>query len=147
MDCFLCDWGAFDYGSCDFGAFGAPELGGIFFFFAMMFSTMWMVAGLKIVAGWTIFTKAGKPGWALLIPVYNLLVLLQIIGKSWWWLLLLCIPFVNLIFYIWGTNLLAKSFGKKVDFTIGLLLLPIVFYPILAFSKAEYVGPAGAAGR
>ena len=147
MDCFLCDWGAFDFGSCDFGALGAPELGWIFICFAIMFTTQWIVAGLMIVAGWTLFTKAGKPGWTLLVPVYNLLVLLQIIGKSWWWLLLLCIPFVNLIFYIWGTNLLAKSFGKKADFTIGLLLLPIVFYPILAFSKTEYMGPAGASGR
>mgnify|MGYP001368150802 FL=1 len=98
---------------------------------------------LLIISQWKIFTKANKPGWACLIPIYNSLVLLQIIGKPWWWLLLFLIPFVNLIFAIWVTNLLSKSFGKDEGFTIGLILLPIIFLPILGLGSAKYAGPAG----
>ena len=98
---------------------------------------------LLIISQWKIFTKADKPGWASLIPIYNGLVLLQIIGKPWWWLLLFLIPFVNLIFAIWVTNLLSKSFGKDEGFTIGLILLPIIFLPILGLGSAKYSGPAG----
>lgn len=88
------------------------------FMFLLPLLIMWVSFGIymsviQIVALWYIFTKAGKPGWACLIPVYDYLVGLKIIGKPWWWLLLLLIPFVNLIFVIWGLNLLAKSFGKK----------------------------------
>jgi len=71
------------------------------------------------------------------------IILLEIVGKPWWWLLLFLIPGVNIIFAIWMTNLLSISFGKGVGFTIGLLLLNFIFYPILAFSNAEYKGPAG----
>lgn len=98
---------------------------------------------LMIASMWIIFTKAGKPGWAILIPIYNVLVMLQIVGKPWWWLLLFLIPVVNFVFAIWFINLLSKSFGKGVGFTIGLILLSIIFYPILAFGDAKYVGPAG----
>jgi hypothetical protein len=98
---------------------------------------------LLIVAEWKIYTKAGKPGWAILIPIYNILVLLQIVGKPWWWILLFLIPIVNIIFGIWMLNLLSLSFGKNEGFTIGLLFLGIIFYPILGFGSATYVGPAG----
>ena len=98
---------------------------------------------LIIISQWKIFTKANKPGWASLIPIYNGLVLLKIIGKPWWWLLLFFIPFVNLIFAIWMTNLLAKSFGKDEGFTFGLILLPLIFLPILGLGSAKYLGPAG----
>ena len=100
---------------------------------------------LLTIAQWKIFVKANKPGWACLIPIYNVIVLLEIIGKPWWWFLLMLIPFVNIIFSIWAINLLSKSFGKSEGFTVGLLLLSIVFYPILAFGDAKYIGPAGAA--
>lgn len=98
---------------------------------------------LLIVSQWKIFSKANKPGWACLIPIYNIIVLLEIIGKPWWWLLLFLIPIVNLVFAIWMTNLLSKSFGKSEGFTIGLLLLPFIFYPILGLGDAKYNGPAG----
>lgn len=102
-----------------------------------------IVTAILIVSQWIIYTKAGKPGWACLIPIYNIIVLLEIIGKPWWWLILMLIPFVNFIIAIWMTNLLSKSFGKGAGFTLGLLFLPVIFYPILAFSSAKYVGPAG----
>ncbi len=99
---------------------------------------------LIIVPMWIIYTKAGQPGWAILIPIYNILVLLKIVGKPWWWLLLFLIPIVNYVFLIWTINLLSKSFGKNVGFTLGLLFLGPIFYPILGYGKAQYVGPAGA---
>jgi hypothetical protein len=98
---------------------------------------------LMIASLWTIFKKAGKPGWACIIPIYNIIVLLEIVGKPWWWLLLMLIPIVNIVFAIWMLNLLSKSFGQSTGFTIGLLLLGIIFYPMLAFGNYTYVGPAG----
>ncbi len=96
-----------------------------------------------IASQWKIYTKAKQPGWACIIPIYNVIVLLRIVGKPWWWLLLLLVPGLNVIFGIWMVNLLSKSFGKGVGFTIGLLLLSIIFIPILGFGDAKYVGPAG----
>ena len=98
---------------------------------------------LLIASQWKVYTKANQPGWACLIPVYNTIILLKIVGKPWWWLLLFLIPVVNLIFTVWVANLLSKSFGKGVGFTLGLLLLPFVFYPILVFGSSQYNGPAG----
>lgn len=98
---------------------------------------------LLVVSEWKIFTKANKPGWACLIPIYSTLVLLEIIGKPWWWIFLFFIPIVNLVFAIWMINLLSKSFGKDEAFTVGLLLIPIIFYPILGLGSSKYMGPAG----
>lgn len=92
---------------------------------------------------WKIFEKAGFPGWNGIVPIYNFYILTKIVGKPWWWMLLCCIPFVNIIFLVWMYNLLAKSFGKTEAFTVGLVLLGIVFFPILAFGDAKYQGPAG----
>jgi hypothetical protein len=97
---------------------------------------------LMIVAWWKIFTKAGQPGWACIIPIYNLYVWCKIVGRPWWWILLMLIPFVNFIILIILTIDLAKSFGKGVGFGIGLLLLAVIFFPILAFGSAQYQGPA-----
>jgi hypothetical protein len=101
------------------------------------------ILGLVLASMWEIFAKAGKPGWAALIPIYNLIVLLEIVGKPWWWLLLMLIPLVNVVFAVWTYNLLSKSFGKSEGFTAGLILLSIIFLPILAFGDAQYQGPAG----
>lgn len=98
---------------------------------------------LVIVSLWKIFEKANKPGWACLIPIYNILVLLEIIGKPWWWLLLFLIPVVNIVFLVWTFNLLSKSFGKNEGFTVGLIFLPFIFFPILGFGDATYNEPAG----
>jgi len=95
---------------------------------------------LMIASLWVIFTKAGKPGWACLIPIYNILVLLQIVKKPWWWLLLMLIPIVNFVIIIIVLYLLAKVFGKGAGFFVGLLLLPFIFMPLLAFGDAKYSG-------
>ncbi|RLE30718.1 MAG: signal peptidase I [Acidobacteria bacterium] len=91
-----------------------------------------------IAAMWKVFTKAGKPGWAILIPFYNLYILLKVAGKPGWWLILLFIPIVNIVISIIAAIGIANNFGKGVGFAIGLLLLPFIFYPILAFGSAEY---------
>ena len=89
-----------------------------------------------------LFIKAGQPGWAALIPIYNLIVLLQIVGKPVWWVLLCLIPCVNLVVLIVLDISLAKSFGRSAAFGIGLALLGPIFLPILAFGSAQYQGPA-----
>jgi len=99
---------------------------------------------LMIVSMWKVFEKAGEPGWASIIPIYNLITLLKIVGKPWWWLFLMCIPVLNIIWLIWTFNLLSKSFGQSEGFTVGLVLLGIIFFPILAFGDYTYQGPAGA---
>src|SRR5262249_50641242 len=74
---------------------------------------------LMIAAWWKIFTKAGQPGWACIIPIYNLYVWCKIVGRPWWWILLMLIPFVNFIILIILMIDLAKSFGKGVGFGFG----------------------------
>ena len=96
-----------------------------------------------IAAMWKIYEKAGQPGWAAIVPFYNLYVLLKIVGKPGWWLVLFLIPLVNYVFIIWTYNMLSKSFGKEEGFTVGLVLLGIVFFPILGFGDAKYIGPYG----
>lgn len=97
------------------------------------------------IAFWKIFSKAGKPGWASIVPIYNLIVFLEIVGKPWTWVILLLIPFVNIIPFIIVTHRLSRSFGKGLGFTLGLLIFSVIFYPILAFGSAKYVGPNGQA--
>jgi hypothetical protein len=106
-----------------------------------------LVALLLIVAMWKVFTKAGQPGWASIIPIYNIYIWCKIVGRPWWWILLMLIPFVNFIICIILCIDLAKSFGKGVGFGIGLALLGIIFFPILGFGSAQYQGPsAGSPG-
>ena len=99
---------------------------------------------VMIVAQWKLFSKAGKPGWASLVPVYNTVVMLEIVGRPTWWILLLLFPCTAPIILVIMAVDLAKSFGKGGGFTVGLILLGIVFFPILAFGSAQYQGPAAA---
>src|SRR6056297_2516835 len=73
---------------------------------------------LMVAAMWRIFSKAGEPGWAAIIPIYNAYVLLKVAGKPGWWLILLFIPIVNLVIMIMTLAGLAAHFGKGVGFTI-----------------------------
>jgi hypothetical protein len=93
-----------------------------------------------VVTMWKIFSKAGEPGWAAVIPIYNYLVLLKIVGRPWWWLLLFLIPIVNIVLAIIVVVDLAKAFGKGGGFAVGLIFLGIIFFPILAFGSSQYVG-------
>lgn len=98
-----------------------------------------------IVAEWKVYVKAGQPGWAVLIPIYNLYVLLKIVGKPGWWLLvILLFPPVGFFMALYVIHLLSKSFGQGIGFTLGLIFLSFIFYPILGFGSSKYIGPAGA---
>lgn len=98
-----------------------------------------------ILTMWKMYRKASKPGWAAIVPVYNYVVLLEIIGRPIWWILLTFIPIVNIYVALVVALDLAKSFGKSTGFGIGNFLVPIITYPILAFSKStHYVGPIAA---
>jgi len=95
-----------------------------------------------IAAQWKIYSKAGKPGWACLIPIYNIIVLLEIVKKPIWWFILLLIPIVNFIVLIIIMIELAKVFGKSTGFGVGLILLGFIFMPILGFGDAKYIDGA-----
>ena len=93
-----------------------------------------------IAAMWRVFTKAGHPGWAAIVPIYNMVVMAQIAGRPVWWVLLMFIPVVNIAVTLIMAIDIAKNFGKGTGFGIGLWLFGFVFYPILGFGEAEYVG-------
>jgi hypothetical protein len=95
--------------------------------------------GLMIVSHWKIYVKAGKPGWACIVPIYGLVVLLEIIKKPGIWFLYLILPIVNIVFLVKLNLELAKVFGKDTGFGVGLILLPFVFMPMLAFGDAKYI--------
>jgi len=99
-----------------------------------------LITIICIVGTWKMFKKAGKPGWGCLIPFYNIYLLLRIAGKPGWWLLLLFIPLVNLYVLVVMAINIAKAFGKGMGFAIGLLFLGVLFYAILGFGDAQYVG-------
>ena len=115
---------------------GPGALGGVL---GCVFSLFYLALIVLIIAGlWKVFTKAGKPGWAAIVPIYNIIVLLEIVGKPLWWIVLFIIPLVNIVAAILVNVALAEKFGKGVGFAIGLILLPMVFIPILGFGSAAY---------
>jgi hypothetical protein len=100
---------------------------------------------LIIISMWKVFSKAGQPGWAAIIPIYNFYILCKVAGRPGWWLILLLIPFVNFIILIILSIDIAKNFGKGTGFGLGLAFLGIIFWPILAFGDAQYQGGAAPA--
>ena len=111
------------------GGGDAAALVGMVLYFGIVIVT---IAGL-----WTTFSKAGEPGWAVLIPIYNIFVMLKVAGKPAWWIILLLIPIVNLISLIIPFEI-ARRFGKGGGFGLGLLFLPFIFYPMLGFGDATF---------
>jgi len=100
-----------------------------------------------VIAGmWKTFAKAGQPGWAAIVPIYNIYVMLKIVGREAWWLILFFIPCVGFVAAIIVYMDLAKSFGKSTGFGLGLIFLSFIFFPILGFGNARYVGPAALGG-
>jgi hypothetical protein len=120
-----------------------PRGGGIIgALFGGAFMIVWLVVLVAVIAGmWKMFEKAGKPGWAAIVPIYNIIVLLEIVGRPLWWIVLFLIPCVSLVAWIIIAIDVAKAFGKDVGFGIGLALLGFIFIPILGFGDARYVGP------
>jgi hypothetical protein len=105
---------------------------------SLAFAIVW------IVAFWQVYAKAGQPGWAAIIPIYNVYIWCKLVGRPGWWVLLTLIPLVNFVIWIILSFDLAKSFGKGAGFGIGVWLLPIIFVLVLAFGSAKYEGPAAA---
>ena len=101
---------------------------------------------IAVIAGWwMMFEKAGEAGWKSIIPIYNIIVLLKIVGREWWWVLLMLIPFVGFVIWIIVALDLAKVFGRGTGFAIGLIFLTPIFALILGFGDATYKGAANAA--
>ena len=146
---------------------------GFFDFLSTVYGVLFSVVGLLIViaviAGmWLVFQKAGEAGWKSIIPIYNVWVLMEIIGRPGWWVILYFLPAVGwglgelldlpeswlaaavvgvVSFVIWVITMvgLAESFDRGIGFAIGLMFLPMLFYPLLGFSDMQYYGPAAKA--
>jgi len=112
---------------------------GMFVFFLALFALM-------TVAMCKIYMKAGREWWEAIVPIYNVVIFFKIINKSCWNMLLFCIPIVNFIFAIIFMNRLSKKFGYESGFTVGLLFLPIIFFPILAWGDSVYIKEEGQQG-
>jgi hypothetical protein len=113
-------------------------------------NTLWIVyialIVLMVAAFWKIFVKAGEEGWKAIIPIWNTLVTLKIVGRPWWWIILLFIPLVTVVVWFIIMLDLAKSFGHGVGFALGLFVLPFIFSLILGFGEATDRGPAATGG-
>ena len=111
----------------------------------LILALAYLLVLVAVFAGfWKMFAKAGQPGWGCIIPIYNLYLLCKMAGRPWWWMILLFIPLVQMVIAVILSHDISKSFGRGIGTTIGLIVLPFIFYPILGFGSAEYQGPAGA---
>jgi len=93
----------------------------------------------EFVALWKLLTKAGQPGWAILIPIYDIIVLFKVVKMDWWHVLIfLLVPFAAGVYAIILPFKLAKVFGKGTGFGVLTLFFSVITIPILAFGSAEY---------
>lgn len=95
-----------------------------------------------VIAYWKIFEKAGQAGWKAIIPIYSAVIACRIVGLSGWYVLLLLVPFVNIIFAIYLSYRLAVAFGHGVGMTILMFIFGIGLL-ILGFGDSKYLGPDG----
>jgi uncharacterized protein DUF5684 len=117
-----------------------PGPGGIIALLIM--SVIYLAVLAVILAGlWKIFVKMGRPGWEGIVPILNLIRMIEAIGKPIWWIVLCFIPCVNFVVLIIIAIGFAERFGKGAGFGLGLVFLPFIFYPILGFGGAKYLGP------
>lgn len=122
-------------GVCLMNSYGGAGGGDIFTLIIGIVVALVMIAGM-----WKMFSKAGEPGWASIIPFYNAYVLFKITWGSGIKFLLLLIPIANIVVVIMTQIKLAKAFGKSTGFAVGLILLSPIFYVILGFDSSEYQG-------
>lgn len=127
-----------DYDAMGGGLFAGIGVGAMIFYLAIIV--------LYIAGMWKIFEKAGKPGWAAIVPVYNMIIIAEIVGKPiWWGIVAALVPCVNIVFSIWLLNLLMKSFGKEVPlWTVLTVFFGFVTIPVIGFGDAKYIGPTAA---
>jgi len=130
--------GGYSYGVSSYSGSSNNEAAGLLVLITVGIIMIAVVSLVSIVSFWKIFEKAGQPGWVSIIPIYNAIVLLKILQKPEWWVILYFIPLASTVIGIIVSIALAESFGKDTGFALGIILLPIVFYPILAFGDSEY---------
>ena len=124
------------YAGTSYGVSTTSGLTGAIATMVLFFLVLFMALSiLMFISLWKIFKKAGKPGWASIVPIYNIYIMCEIAEKEWWYVLLSCVPFANIYAMIVLYNGMAKRFGKSGGFVAGMLLLPVVFFPMLAFGK------------
>ncbi len=114
----------------------------IIFMIVVLAITVITLAGI-----WKLFEKAGHPGWKSLIPLYNVILWLGMIGRPWWYLIALFVPGLSVILWAilaFGT---ARSFGRGILFALGVTFLPFIFIPVLGFGQSEYIGGMGPSYR
>ena len=104
----------------------------------IIFPYLLVILVIVIAGCWKMFVKAGQPGWGILIPIYNTYLMIKVAGRPGWWLILMFIPLVNIIVGIIVTADIARNFGKGIGFTLGMIFLGFIFYPILGFGSAQY---------
>ena len=124
----------------DDAAGAAGAMGGLFcmcFFWLIMLA----IGIVGLVGMWKIFEKAGQPGWAAIVPFYNVYVLNQIAGKDILWFVLGIIPCIQFVALPIICMDVAKNFGKDPLWGLGLFFLMPIFAPMLGFSDAKYLGP------
>lgn len=120
-----------------------PKMWAMTLGFGTLASLFFYIVILIIYGIWRVFTKAGQPGWASIVPIYNSVVQCEIGQRPTWWVAMLFIPLVNIVFAVMITNGISKAFGKDEGFTVGLVLLPFIFYPMLGFGPDRWIyGPA-----
>lgn len=128
---FIINWGTFDFG----------------FMLPIMLTNVFteLVIGISILlatGGWYMFEKAGKPGWAFIIPIYNLIVMCEIAKKPVWWVALMLLPIANIVILIMIFHGISTSFGKTAGFTVGMVFFRQIFFAILGYGDAQYISDA-----
>ena len=100
-----------------------------------------IISIFMLITIWKLFQKAGQPGWAAIIPIYNIVVMFRVIKMDWWHILImLFVPFAALVYSFIIPFKLAQVFGKSAGFGVLAIFLPIIAYPIMAFGDAQYQG-------
>jgi hypothetical protein len=124
----------------NYDAIGGAAAGGAMMGMMILYLAVVLI---MVISSWKVFSKAGKPGIASIIPIWNIVVMVEMAGKpTSWVLLILLVPCANIYFLIMLFVELAKRFGKSSGFAAGLILLPFIFWPMLAFGSAQYQPPA-----
>ena len=130
----------------------ATSAGGAFALI-ILYIAIYIVFALGVYGTYKKAGPNGDPAWAAFVPIYNFIIMLKVAGRPLWWgwfLLLPLVPFLGslalLVISIIVLNDVSKSFGHGGGFTVGLVLLSVIFWYILWLGKSQYRGPAGPAG-
>jgi hypothetical protein len=108
----------------------------------LLLTVLYLVVVVLVIAGWwKVLVKAGRPGWGILIPFYNVYLLCKVAGRPGWWLILFLIPIVNIVIGLIVMIDIAAAFAKSAAYGVGLYFLSFIFGPMLGFSDATYTGP------